>query len=162
MLTNGTVTLKERTLLIETAQEIGPGLREKAARAQIISLENACRAGRRRTNNLKQIMLAAFNNADANVTGLIENICDDKGKPLLSWRVRLLPYMEQQELYNQFKLDEPWDSENNKKLIAKMPKIYAVAHRKEVKDGMTFYQAFVGKEGCRGQAAASKKGDRKG
>lgn len=46
------------------------------------------------------------------------------GKPLLSWRVHLLPYLNQRELYNQFKLDEPWDSPHNKALLAKMPDIY--------------------------------------
>ncbi len=51
-------------------------------------------------------------------------ILDKNGKPLLSWRVALLPYIEQDALYRQFKLDEPWDSEHNKKLIAQMPKIY--------------------------------------
>ena len=47
---------------------------------------------------------------------------DKQGKPLLSWRVAILPYLEQQELYNKFKLDEPWDSpRNNKELIQYMP-----------------------------------------
>jgi hypothetical protein len=44
---------------------------------------------------------------------------------LLSWRVAMLPYLEQDVLYRQFKLDEAWDSENNTKLIASMPKVYA-------------------------------------
>src|SRR5437764_11415290 len=46
------------------------------------------------------------------------------GKPLLSWRVHLLPYLEQDALYKEFHLDEPWDSEHNKKLIPRMPDIY--------------------------------------
>ena len=44
--------------------------------------------------------------------------CRKDGKPLLSWRVAILPYIEQDALYKQFHLDEPWDSEHNKKLIA--------------------------------------------
>ena len=44
-------------------------------------------------------------------------ITDKEGKPLLSWRVAILPYIEQQELYNKFKLDEPWDSPHNKALL---------------------------------------------
>ncbi len=36
-------------------------------------------------------------------------VCDKTGKPLLSWRVLILPYVEQDELYKEFKLDEPWD-----------------------------------------------------
>lgn len=48
------------------------------------------------------------------------------GKPLLSWRVHLLPYLDQQEsLYKQFHLDEAWDSPHNATLIARMPKTYA-------------------------------------
>lgn len=68
---------------------------------------------------------------------------DKDGKPLLSWRVALLPYLEQGELYKQFKLDEPWDSENNKKLIAKMPKVFAPATGPKVKEPVTFYQVLV-------------------
>ncbi|MCI0699689.1 MAG: DUF1559 domain-containing protein, partial [Planctomycetia bacterium] len=45
-------------------------------------------------------------------------------KPLLSWRVAILPYIEQDNLYKQFKMNEPWDSAHNKKLIEKMPDIY--------------------------------------
>jgi RNA polymerase sigma factor (sigma-70 family) len=41
------------------------------------------------------------------------NITDKRGAPLLSWRVVLLPFLDQAELYNQFKLDEPWDGPNN-------------------------------------------------
>ena len=49
---------------------------------------------------------------------------DKAGKPLLSWRVLILPYLEQQALFKEFHLDEPWDSEHNRTLIAKMPAIY--------------------------------------
>jgi len=46
------------------------------------------------------------------------------GKPLLSWRVQLLPYLDQEALYKEFHLDEPWDSEHNRKLIERMPDVY--------------------------------------
>lgn len=54
-------------------------------------------------------------------------ICDASGNPLLSWRVALLPVFgeQYQKLYDQFKLDEPWNSENNIKLLDQMPSIYA-------------------------------------
>lgn len=42
----------------------------------------------------------------------------------LSWRVHLLPYLGELELYNQFHLDEPWDSQHNQTLIERMPKVY--------------------------------------
>ena len=51
-------------------------------------------------------------------------ILDPQGKPLLSWRVQLLPYLGYNELYRQFHLDEPWDSPNNKALIERMPEVY--------------------------------------
>jgi Protein of unknown function (DUF1559) len=51
-------------------------------------------------------------------------ILDANGKPLLSWRVSLLPFLGQEELYKQFKLNEPWDSPTNKRLGLRMPAIF--------------------------------------
>ena len=76
------------------------------------------------TNNLKLIGLAMHNYHDAYRKFPARAILDEQGKPLLSWRVQILPYIEQQALYKQFKLDEPWDSQHNKKLIPLMPDIY--------------------------------------
>ena len=67
-----------------------------------------------------------------------------EGRPLLSWRVAILPFIEQENMYRQFKLDEPWDSEHNKKLIAQMPPIYAVPGQKGKEKGLTHYQVFTG------------------
>ena|SRR5579872_5137533 len=96
------------------------------------------------TINLKQIGLAFHSFHDVN-GHLPVDVVDKDGKPLLSWRVEILPYLEEAELYKQFKRDEPWDSENNKKLIEKMPKIYAPV-RVKAKAGETFYQVFTGEE----------------
>jgi hypothetical protein len=93
------------------------------------------------TNNLKQIVLAFHNHNDA-YTKLPSDILDKDGKPLLSWRVAILPFVEEAKLYEQFKMDEPWDSPNNKKLIEKMPKLYAPV-RVKAKAGETFYQIFM-------------------
>jgi serine/threonine protein kinase len=49
------------------------------------------------------------------------------GKPLLSWRVALLPYLGHKDLYNQFKLDESWDSPQNQRLLDKIPSVYQFA-----------------------------------
>ena len=49
---------------------------------------------------------------------------DSEGKPLLSWRVHLLPYLGQEKLFEQFRLDEPWDSEHNRLLISQIPIVY--------------------------------------
>src|SRR5262249_37305604 len=45
-------------------------------------------------------------------------------KPLLSWRVRLLPFVAQDHLWKQFHLNEPWDSPHNRPLIRKIPRYY--------------------------------------
>jgi uncharacterized protein (TIGR03067 family) len=91
-------------------------------------------------NNLKQMLLAMHNYHDAYTTFPAAAICDKNGKPLLSWRVTILPYIEQDALYRQFKLDEPWDSENNKKLLTQMPKIYGAKGTTK-----THYRVFTGK-----------------
>ena len=93
--------------------------------------------------NLKQLGLAFHSYHD--ITRVLPtNITDRNGKPLLSWRVAILPYLEEDRLYKQFKLEEPWDSEHNKKLIEKMPTVYAPI-RVKAKAGETFYQVFYGK-----------------
>jgi hypothetical protein len=61
----------------------------------------------------------------------------------LSWRVTILPFVEEEELYSQFHLDEPWDSPRNLKLLPKMPKLYVVSHAEEAA-GLTHYRVFVG------------------
>ncbi len=95
-------------------------------------------------NNLKQISLAMQNYADTNRGRLpAPAIRDRNGKPLLSWRVALLPYLEQQMLYSQFKLDEPWDGPNNIRLLARMPKVYECPAA-QTAPGQTIYQVFVG------------------
>jgi hypothetical protein len=66
------------------------------------------------------------------------------GKALLSWRVALLPFLGEQQLYEQFKLDEPWDSPHNQKLLKKIPKFYIPPGEAGDPSGTTFYQVFVG------------------
>jgi Protein of unknown function (DUF1559) len=49
-------------------------------------------------------------------------IYDREGRPILSWRVALLPYLKEDSLYREFNLDEPWDSLQNKRLLKRLPK----------------------------------------
>jgi hypothetical protein len=95
-------------------------------------------------NNLKQLALAMHNYHDVTGAFPANAIYDKDGKPLLSWRVMLLPYLDQNELYKQFKLDEAWDSPHNKKLIAKIPKTFQAPAAKPKHPYGTIYQAFVG------------------
>ncbi len=95
------------------------------------------------SNNLKQIALAIHNYHSAYKKMPPTAITDDNGKRLLSWRVAILPFIEQQALYEQFHLDEPWDSEHNLKLAEQMPMIYTDPSL-PLPPGMTVFQAAVG------------------
>jgi hypothetical protein len=68
---------------------------------------------------------------------------DQEGRPLLSWRVHLLPYLGGERLYRLFRLDEPWDSEHNRKLIPFMPAFYAAATGKS-EEGKTNVLGVIG------------------
>ena len=98
------------------------------------------------SNNLKQLGLALHNYESAYrhlpATAILER---GTGKPLLSWRVAILPFIEEAALYNEFHLDEPWDSDHNIKLLDRMPATFS--HKaKKVKPGYTVYVAPVNEE----------------
>ena len=118
-----------------------PGPKDKESPLEPIKPEMR----KKSVENLKEIGLAFHNFHDTVGTLPTNEVGKDK-KPLLSWRVQILPYIEQVDLYKQFKLDEPWDSDHNKKLIDKMPAIYAPV-RGRAKAGETFYQGFSGAHG---------------
>ena len=67
------------------------------------------------------------------------------GQPLLSWRVELLPYLGEKDLYDQFHHDEPWDSEHNKPLVEKMPEAFLNPRVGDL-DGKTVFLAPTGEE----------------
>src|SRR5206468_6219088 len=105
--------------------------REAARRAQCV-------------NNLKQIGLAMHNYHSSKDSLPPSAIVDKDGKPLLSWRVAILPYIEQQPLYDKFKLDESWDSPNNRQLLKYMPAVYFCPSTPKSQPFTTPYRGFVG------------------
>jgi hypothetical protein len=69
------------------------------------------------------------------------------GRPLYSWRVLLLPFLEEKGLYDRFNLEEPWDSPQNRPFADVLPRCYAAPARGVVprdEPGRTHYQVFVG------------------
>ena len=135
--------LPETKKFIPTFDQIVPQLMPKAQNDQLVlvldeagakgvleliqpPLEQARLAAKRAQsiNNLKQIALAMHNYESQWKSLPPAAKCDSNGKPLLSWRVLILPYLDQQALFEQFHLDEPWDSPHNKSLIDKMPEVY--------------------------------------
>lgn len=163
---NGAIPEATRNYISRLAEEITTMLKPKRSGDQLVieienqggmattgvlvglllpAVQSAREAARRMssTNNLKQIMLAFHNYADTYREFPKPISRDDDGKPLLSWRVAILPFIEQMELYNEFHLDEPWDSEHNIKLLERMPAIYADPGI-QLAPGMTVYQVPVG------------------
>jgi hypothetical protein len=123
--------------------------------AQPIELARRSAAITNSTNNVRQIILAMLNYEDASaVNGTpagkrsahfpLPAVMSPDGKPLLSWRVVILPHIGEKALYEQFHLDEPWDSPNNRPLIAKMPRIYRSPLSKNKEPGRTNYLLPVG------------------
>ena len=78
---------------------------------------------RRALNSLRTLELAILNYHDTYKHYPTAARMGGPGRPLLSWRVQLLPFFEEQALYDSFHHNEPWDSEHNKKLISRIPAI---------------------------------------
>jgi hypothetical protein len=98
-------------------------------------------------------MLALHNHHDTYRKFPPQSSTDKDGKPLLSWRVMILPFMEQQALFKEFHHDEPWDSEHNKALIDKMP----AAYKSPVSAAAPGKTVYLGVSGEKGTFPASKK-----
>ena len=93
----------------------------------------------------RSIMLAFHNYHDVKGSFPAHASYDNDGKPLLSWRVHILPFLEQQALYEQFHLDEPWDSTHNRQLISKMPHLYVdPSSARSLEEGKTHYLGAKG------------------
>ncbi len=129
-----------------------PGPAGVVAGLLLPAIESAREAARRTMtmNNFKQATIAFLMHEADNRSFPSQAICDKEGKPLLSWRVAILPYLEQNDLYEEFRLDEPWDSEHNKKLVAKMPEVFgkAGATPAERATGLTTMEVLTGPGTC--------------
>lgn len=105
--------------------------------------------------NLKMMGLAMHNFHDVYTRLPASAGKDDEGNELLSWRVQILPFVDEQDLYDQFHHNEPWDSEHNIKLVEKMPDVFK-APGSELEPGKTVYltvrtesSIFPGEKGIR-------------
>jgi prepilin-type processing-associated H-X9-DG protein len=108
------------------------------------SLRNMARASAQvlAASRLRQFVIAMHNYHTDYQKLPAQAIRGKDGKPLLSWRVALLPYLGEEALYKEFKLDEPWDSEHNKKLLARMPSIFRHPALPDAPQDLTYYQVF--------------------
>jgi prepilin-type processing-associated H-X9-DG protein len=95
-------------------------------------------------NNLKQIALAVLNYEQVNGCFPPAYIADKSGKPMHSWRVLILPYLEENGLYQQYRFDEPWDGPHNKMLAPLMPSVYRCPSEPQQGGSLTSYLMLVG------------------
>jgi hypothetical protein len=98
-------------------------------------------------NNLKHITLALQNYHDAHGTFPPAYFADKNGRPMHSWRVLILPFMDEGKLYDQYDFNEPWDGPNNSKLAAKIPRVFQCpSNYGREQSQMTSYVVVVGPE----------------
>jgi hypothetical protein len=134
---------------------------QQQAAASAAKRNNLTVPDRQCRNNLRRIGLALRQYHDTQGAFPPWASYSKDGKPLLSWRVHLLTYLGQFELYSQFHLDEPWYSEHNKKLIGQMPAVYRCPNQKLTDKGKTTYLAPLGKTTMfTGQAEGTKISER--
>ncbi len=140
----------DRVVLVLDEKLLAPALRPQLERA-LEALDQ-----QRSSADLSAILVATHRYEERHGRFPAAASHDAKGRPLLSWRVHLLPYLGQGALYKEFRLDEPWDSAHNKKLLAKMPAVYRPASPKLADQHKTTYLAprgegtmFPGRRGVR-------------
>jgi prepilin-type processing-associated H-X9-DG protein len=119
---NGTMTIVKFTLPQQTLATITATLVPLIEKSQEAARMN------RGINNLKMIALSLHNFHDTYRTFPAAARMKKEGNPPHSWRVAILPFIEENELFRQYNFEEPWDSENNKKILAKMPDVYRSPH----------------------------------
>jgi hypothetical protein len=126
----------------------GGSAREAARRAQC-------------ANNLKQLALAIHNYNEVYGHFPPAYVADKDDKPMHSWRVLILPFMDDKALYDRYDLNEPWDGPNNKKLLAARPSMYACPSGENAwtaGSAHTSYVAVVGPDAVwRGETPRSTK-----
>lgn len=118
-------------------------LNENPLRQMLNNVQNAARTAENQSR-LRMLGLAMFNYESAYSTFPPQALADKTGKRLLSWRVLILPFLGEKELYDQFHLDEAWDSPHNLALLEKMPEMYRSAGdigASELKPGYTRFVA---------------------
>lgn len=129
-------------LLVAKAKSTGNGL------SDFNPIAKARAAARRAasSNHLKQIALAFHIFHDAYGCFPPAAVIGPDGKPWHSWRVLLLPYLQEDELYKQYDFSQPWDSPKNLAVAAKMPKVFRDPARDGPADTFADYAAITGED----------------
>jgi hypothetical protein len=135
-------------------QQAGDGGTKPAPQGEDKDRQATLKRREQSQNNLKQIILALHALHDTYNALPPAAISDKKtGKPLLSWRVAILPYIEQMNLYKQFNLDEPWDGPTNKHLAETVVPVFAPPGAAPGEGHKTYYRGFVASPESRDKTA---------
>jgi hypothetical protein len=124
-----------------TPRSAGPTAKDKAVQGQQNTTDRVSSI-----NNMKRISMAIHNFLTNRRAFPPAYVAGKDGKPLLSWRVLILPYLDQQNLFREFHLDEPWDSDHNKALLANMPNVYKTPGSTVADQYKTNYLSVRGKD----------------
>lgn len=111
------------------------------------------------SNNLRQILIGLHNYHDVYGSLPPAYVADENGRPMHSWRVLILPFIEQKPLYDQYRFDEPWDGPNNRLLAQLDLPIFRCLSDSKAARGETSYVVVVGSGTAWPGAKAVKFGD---
>jgi len=143
--------LKRGSQLVFFAVHGGDDLLAAAPELALVQVDErvpsrAAAVARRATaaNNVKQIILAMHDFHD--IRGVLPPavVFGPDGEPWHSWRILILPFIEEAEVYNQYKFDEPWNGPNNSKLLDKMPDLYRDPAHGDDEGHFTHFAAITG------------------
>ena len=129
-----------QTLSVTASGEIDPAMKKALAAMPDRFIAEQVRMTA--SNNMKQIALAMHNHHDS-MGEMPRDITDKDGKAILSWRVHLLPFMEQTPLWKQLDLTKSWDDPANSKFVELMPDVYKFPSREPTEKGFTYFQSFT-------------------
>lgn len=124
------------------------------------AVQQARQAARRMqsSNNMKQIGLALHNYHDTYGTFPPAYIPDENGKPMHSWRVLILQFVEEHEIYDRYDFNKAWDHPDNMAVTRQMPYAYQspLMVAPQTAQGLTPYVAVSAPDTVLGQAEGSR------
>jgi|SRR5579862_185102 len=118
-------------------------------------------------NNLKQMTIAMqeYHDNYTQLPAAYTEVPSSKGgglEPSMGWRVAILPFIEQENLYNTFVPQEPWDGPSNRSLQNAAVKVYLIPGDNTTPMTQTYYQVFVTARGKFPHAAFDNPSDHPG
>lgn len=137
---NRTVTIIRRTILIGMCLA---GLTAAMLTPFVLKAREAARQSNCK-GHLKALAVALHNYHDHFGSFPPAFVRGPDGQAWHSWRVLILPYLDQTPLYEEYNFAEPWDGPNNRKLISRMPDTFGCPSRPSSSEGFTSYAGVSG------------------